>query len=248
MNTVEFILNWLPTAIQVWILALLIKKQLYRRFPIFFVYTAGLILAGFVRASTSTTTQYFYIYWWSEVLIVALSVWAIHESFSAIFGIFYRLPWFRMLWPGVIAVVWGFGVWRAWVHPLAHFGRGRTMLMTAAIFSAYTIVGLVILFFLLVRIVRVRWHLYEFNIVYGLGLSFAGEVVALLLRSEFGTRFNWLTKWSPPLTYFLAVAVWLAALLRTEPQIKIDRPPEALLAEMQEDLKIVRRIFRKPTI
>lgn len=107
---------------------------------------------------------------------------------------FYRWPWFRLLWPGVISLVLGFCVWRAWVHPLAHFERGRATLMTAAIFPAYAILGLVLFFFLLVRILRIRWHLYEFNIVYGLGVCFAGEVVALLLRSEFGTRFDWLTE------------------------------------------------------
>jgi len=69
--------------------------------------------------------------------------------------------------------------------------------------------------------------------------------VAALVRSEFGTKFSWLTDWGPPVAYLAAVLVWLSAFLRKEPQIKINTPPEVLLQGMQEDLSIVQRIFRK---
>src|SRR5262249_3391720 len=116
------------------------------------------------------------------------------------------------------------------------------ILISGAITSRFTIVGLVLLFFLLAKLVAARWYLYEFHIVYGLGLSSVGMVTAVLVRSEFGTRFAWLTEWGPPLAYLAAVIIWLAAFLRTEPQIKIDAPVDVLLHEVRHDLSIVERI------
>src|SRR5207245_2597494 len=104
--------------------------------------------------------------------------------------------------------------------------------------------GLVLLFFLLCKLVITRWHLYEFHIVYGFGISSGGMVGGVLLRSEFGTKFGWLTVWGPPLAYLLGVIVWLSAFLRQEPEIKMDTSPEVVLQEMKENLSIMDRIQR----
>jgi hypothetical protein len=245
MNVLEFIIDWLPVTLQVWILVLLARKGLYRRFPLFLLYTLVQIGTGLARAALVGSKDYFEVFWWTAATQALLSVLALHESFRAVFGAFYRLPWFRLLWPGTVALIWAYAAWRAWAHPPLHFTRAGAMLVSVAIVASYTIVGLVFLFFLLVKVIRVRWHLYEFNIVYGIGLTALGMMIAALVRSEFGTKFAWLTEWGPPVAYLAAVLVWLSAFLRKEPQIKIDTPPELLLQEMREDLSIVRRIFRR---
>jgi hypothetical protein len=245
MNVLEFIIDWLPVTLQVWIFVLLARKRLYGRFPLFLLYTFVQIGTGLVLAASVGNKYYYYLYWWTAAIQALLSVLAIHEGFRAVFGTFYRLPWFRRLWPGTVALIWAYAAWRAWVHPPVHVTRANAMLVSVAIVASYTIVGLVLLFFLLVKVVRARWHLYEFNIVYGIGLTALGMMIAALVRSEFGTKFSWLAEWASPLAYFIAVLVWLSAFLRKEPQIKINTPPEVLLQGMQEDLSIVQRIFRK---
>jgi hypothetical protein len=248
MNVLEFTIEWLPVTLQVWIFVLLVRKGLYRRFPLFLLYTLVQIGTGLAQATLVGSKNYFYVYWWSMAMVGLLSVLALHESFRAVFGAFYRLPWFRLLWPGTVALIWAYAAWRAWVHPQIRFTRAGAMLVSEAIVASYTIVGLVLLFFLLVKVIRARWHLYEFNIVYGVGLTALGMMVAALVRSEFGKKFAWLTAWASPVAYLAAVIVWLSAFLRKEPQIKIDTPPEVLLHEMRKDLNIVRRIFRSSRV
>lgn len=245
MKVLEFIIEWLPVTLQLWIIALFLRKRLYRRFPIFFVYTSCQILADVAQAVLVGGKNYFYVYWCSAALIAVLSFLAIHESFLAIFKTFYRLSWFRLLWPGTIILIWTYAAWRAAVNPPLHFTRTGAILVFIAIVASYTIVGLALLFFLLFKIVRIRSHLYEFSIVYGLGLAALGMMIAALLRSEFGTKYAWVTEWGPPLAYLLGVVVWLSAFLRKEPQVKVDVPPETLLEELQQELKFAKRASKR---
>jgi hypothetical protein len=245
MHALEFIIDWLPVTLQAWILFLLCKKGLYRRFPLFLLYTVVQIVTGLVSAAAVGSKIYFDLYWWTIAVQGLLSVLALHEGFRAVFGTFYRLPWFRRLWPATVTVIWAYAAWRAWVHPPLRFTRAGAMLVSVAIVASYTIVGLVLLFFLVVKVVRARYRLYEFNIVYGLGITALGLMIAGLVRSEFGTKFAWMTQWATPLAYLVAVLVWLSAFLRKESKIKIEKSPEALLQEMQDDLSIVQRIFRR---
>ncbi len=245
MHALEFIIEWLSIPLEVCILALLVRKSLYRRFPFFFLYMVFATVADVARTVLIGKIVYFYVYWWTNAIADLLSVLAIYESFRAIFGSFYRLAWFRFVWPGAITAIWIYCIWQAAVHPPPHFGRTGAILISGVIASSFTIVGLVLLFFLLVKLVVTRWYLYEFHIVYGLGISSVGMVVAVLVRSEFGKKFVWLTEWGPLLAYLLAVFVWLSALLRKEPQIKIDTPPEVLLQDMRDDLNIVERISKR---
>jgi hypothetical protein len=245
MKALELTIEWLPVTLQAWIIVLVVKKNLHRRFPLFLLYTVVQIGTFLARAALLGSKSYFALYWWTAAIQAVLSLLALHESFRAIFGPFYRLPWFRLLWPATVSLIWAYAAWRAWVHPPLRFTRAGAMLVSVAIVASYTIVGLVLLFFLLVRIVRARWHPYEFNIVYGLGITALGLMIAALVRSEFGKKFAWMTEWGTPLAYLIAVLVWLSAFLRKESQIKIEKPPEVLLQEMQDDLNIVQRIFRR---
>jgi len=242
MKALEISTEWLPLALQAWLLILLVNKGLSRRFPLFLLYIVSQIVTGLARATLISNKSYFYVYWWTAGIEALLSFLAIHESFRAVFRAFYRLQWFRMLWPGAIALIWAYAAWRAWANPPSHFTRTGAMLVSVAIVASYTIVGLALLFFLLVKIVRIRWHLYEFSIVYGIGFALLGMMIAALVRSEFGKKFAFMTEWGPPLAYLVGVLVWISAFLRTEPEIRIDTPPDVLLRGMRENLNVVRKI------
>src|SRR5260221_898413 len=176
MHALEFMIDWLPVTFQAWILFLLCRKSLYRRFPLFLFYTAVQIATGLVLAASVKSRMYFDLYWSTTAVQGLLSVLALHESFRAVFGTFYRLPWFRRLWPATVSLIWAYAAWRAWVHPQVRFTRTGAMLVSVAIVASYTIVGLVLLFFLVVKVVRARYRIYEFNIVYGLGITSLGLI------------------------------------------------------------------------
>lgn len=242
MHALEFVIVWLSIPLRVGLVVLLLQKNLQRRFPFFFAYAAYVALADLVRHFVLGKAALFSVYWWTEAFSFALSLLAIYESFQAIFGIYRRFLWFRLLWPGTIAIIWTYSAWRAWVHPPTSVTRGGAILISVAILSAYTIVGLMILFFGLVRLVITRWYPYEFHIVAGLGLTSAGMVAAGIVRSQFGMRFPWFIAWAYPIASLIAVVVWVYGFLQKEPGIIIDQPPEVLLREMKEDLKIIGRI------
>src|SRR5882724_10493412 len=99
MRLLEFILEWLSIPLEVWILVLLIKKGLYRRFPLFFCYMVFATGADLARTVLIGHAAYFYVYWWTYAIADLICVLAIYESFRAIFEAFYRLAWFRFVWP-----------------------------------------------------------------------------------------------------------------------------------------------------
>lgn len=242
MHVLELLIEWLPSPLLAWLLFLLLRKNLGHRFPFFLAYVLYVTPIHLVRQILFGTSIHFLVYWTTEAVSFFLSLLAMYESFRAIFGIYRRFLWFRLLWPSTIALIWTYSAWRAWVHPPTSVTQGGAILISVAILSAYTIVGLMILFFSLVRIVITLWYPYEFHIVAGLGLASAGMVAAGLVRSQFGTRFPWFIAWAYPMATLAAVIVWIAGFLRRETPIMIDRPPEELLREMREDLKIIARI------
>jgi len=243
MHALEFVIAWVTLPLRAWLVYLLLRKKLHRRFPLFFAFAFYSTLVDLLRHFLLGKTGLFSsVYWLTEALSFVLSLLAMYESFQAIFGIYRRFFWFRLLWPGTIAVIWTYSAWRAWVHPPTSITRGGVLLISVAILSAYTIVGLMILFFSLVKLIITRWYPYEFHIVAGLGLTSAGLVAAGVVRSQFGTRFPWFIAWAYPIASLLAVMLWIRGFLITEAPIVIQQPPEKLLQEMKEDLKIIRRI------
>jgi hypothetical protein len=163
MHVLEFIIEWLSIPLEAWILVLLVRKSLYRRFPWFFSYMVYATVTDVARTVLIGRAVYFYVYWGTAAIAYLVAVFAIYESFRAIFRVFYRLAWFRFVWPGAITVIWIYCIWRAWVHPPPHFGRSGAILISGVIASSFTIVGLVLLFFLLVKVVIKRWYLFGWH-------------------------------------------------------------------------------------
>ena len=75
-----------------------------------------------------------------------------------------------------------------------------------------------------------------------------GSLVAFLLRSEFGTKFDPVVRIAPPIAYIIGVAIWLATFLKAEPE----RPeaawaakltPEQMITELKRHTKTVKGIL-----
>ena len=98
MNALGLTIEWLPVALQAWIFVIFLRKQLYRRFPVFFVYTLCQIATGLVRGSSLGSRNYFYVYWWSAAIIAILSFLSLHESFRSIFSLRPQPGRVRWMW------------------------------------------------------------------------------------------------------------------------------------------------------
>ena len=239
-------LEWSSVALQVWILVLMGRRNLYRRFPIFSVYTAYLIAATILRSVfLSRPHIYFYVYWFTEPGEILLAVLAVHESFRAVFRAFYLVWWFRLLFPGAIAVALGYSAWKAYAHPPQHANAAGAAIISAAVAAQYVIVCVSVLFFFLLRVFQVRWRLYEFRIVFGFGISALAVAFAGLVRSETGTRFSFLSEWLPGVAYLLAVLIWVSAMHGKEPKNGHGIAGKLSNEELVEELRLHLRNLKK---
>lgn len=242
MQVLDFMIEWLPTPLLVWLIGVMLRKSLRRRFPCFFLYATYITPTHLLRQILFGTSAHFWVYWSTEAVSFILSLLAVYENFQALFGDYRRFAWFRWLWPGTIAIIWAYSVWRAWVHPPASGTRAGALLISVALSSAYTIVGLMVVFFVLAGLVLTRWYPYEFHIVGGLGLASLGMVASAVTRAQFRGRFAWFSAFAYPIASLLAVTLWVRGFLIREAPIRVEQSPEVLLQEMNQDFKIVKRI------
>ena len=142
----------------------------------------------------------------------------------------------------------GVAVLRIILLPRPAFSLFTTTVLGLEIAVGFLQFGIFILFIILVRLFHLRWGQHAAGIVFGYGVSAAGSLVAFLLRSEFGTKFNPLVRIAPPIAYIIGVAIWLATFLKAEP----GRPeaawaatltPEQMITELKQHTKTVKGIL-----
>ena len=151
----------------------------------------------------------------------------------------------RGIVPAVIAVI---ALLRAaFFRPPNHSPLAVT-LISLEIAVGFLQFGIFILFIILVRLFHLRWGQHAAGIVFGFGVSAAGSLVAFLLRSEFGTKFNPLAGIAPPIAYIIGVAIWLATFLKAEPgrteaAWSATLTPEQMITELKRHTKTVKGIL-----
>jgi hypothetical protein len=100
------------------------------------------------------------------------------------------------------------------------------------------------------RLFHLRWGQHAAGIVFGYGVSAAGSLVAFLLRSGFGTKYDPVIRIAPTIAYIIGVAIWLATFLKAEPE----RPeaawatkltPEQMITELRRYTKTVKGILTR---
>jgi hypothetical protein len=132
--------------------------------------------------------------------------------------------------------------------PRPAFSSFTTTILGLEIAVGFLQFGIFTLFIILVRLFHLRWGQHAAGIVFGFGVSAAGALVAFLLRSEFGTKFDPVVRIAPPIAYIIGVAIWLATFLKVEPV----RPetawaatltPEQMLTELKRHTKTVKGIL-----
>lgn len=251
MKTAELALALGATFLQLYLLILLSVRGFYRYFPVFFAYI------GFSVASTTlglaarnNPTVYLRLYWVSEALYVLLAFWALLEVFKSVFRSFYHLPWFRFLFPGIGVLMLSVATVRSIMRPPAEVNRAFAVIIFLELAVRFLQLGILFLFFALVRFFHMMWKQHAFGIALGFGVSAAGSLVVFLLRSEFGTKLDYVVRITPPIAYTLAVAVWLLTFLAPQPAAPLQGKasaltPEEMLAEIRLYSKAVKQILKR---
>jgi len=227
-----------PAVLQGSILLVMIRRRLFREFPLFFTYTAFEVVyfaSRFPLYLEAEYNKFFYISWIGKNVEMALGFAVIYEIFSHVFrpypalaqlgNILFRWGVVILLFVVTIATasVPGNGI----VQALLLLERGLSIIQC----------GLLLLLFLFSSYFGLTWRHYVFGI--GLGFGFFGTVllVTAALHAQLGPVFDNPANLIEPLAYNCSVFIWISYLLRPEPvQRSIDFKPDDGLQEWNHEL------------
>ena len=229
----------------------LARRKLARKFPLFLSYIILAILIELFRLLLLGDYQlYFKVYWATEALYAILALLALYEAFHDVFIIDYRdYSWFWMVFPGAVLVLTIVFAGYALLHPVA----GASPIITL-ILSFETVVNCVkgwlfVMFLALAWLLMgERWPTYPYGVVLGFAVSTTGTLLSYRLFSIFGTKASWLGKYGPPVSYILAVAIWIGScFLPPEPEDRWKNftTTEEALATVRQYMKALRWIAGK---
>ncbi|MGZ7050755.1 MAG: hypothetical protein ACXVJL_13195 [Candidatus Angelobacter sp.] len=249
MKNVELVLAAVGTGLQALLCLLLLARRVFRGFPIFFVFSSFSVLGTILLWNVRNDAQlYSTIYWIYDALGVFLTFFSLQEAFRSVFRNFLGLRWFRWLFPGIGILMIGVAVLRIILVPRPAYSLFTTTIIALEIGVGLLQFGIFSLFIVMVRIFHLRWRQHPVGIVFGFGIDAAGSLVAYLLRSEFGTKFDPVVRIAPAIAYIIGVTVWLATFLKAESA----RPegtwataltPEQMIAELRRHTKTVKGIL-----
>jgi hypothetical protein len=253
VNKLDIFLGLIPLVFQTCLAILLVCRRLYRVFPFFLAYTVFAVAAESYKfmlvPNQMSTRKYFYVYWGAEAIYALLGFLAIHEVFRRVFESFNGLPWFKFLLPTVGLFMLGIAVLIPLVHPAV-----QTPPLLETIFSLQIAVrclqlGIFFLIFLLAQVFNLDYRQYAFGIAVGFGIASIGILSATLLRTGSGLKFIMFYEYFPIVTYCIAVTVWLASFVRSEPSDSFRDfrhlfTPQLFVEQMQRYKREVRGIFR----
>ena len=234
--------------LQLFLMAVLLRRKLQREFHFFLAYITASILIVFIRLCfTADPAVYFYVYWATEAIYAVLGLLVLHQVFRRVFREFYSYwLWFWLLFPAVAGVMTMISIWYGIRYAPKQYYFATKVILIAGITVNFMRAGLFALFFLLVSFFGLRWRNYAFAIVLGFAVSAMGALGAYWLLSEFGTH-TILVTYIVPVSYICAVVLWLIVFSRPEPKQdwSLTIRPEELLQEVREYAKMLKALRRR---
>jgi hypothetical protein len=223
------------------LMSLLLRRKLYRFYPIFFAYAVYNVALNiglyFARASYSA---YFYIYWAGEVLGVALCFGAIYEIFANLFSRYDALRTFVSVlfkWSAAVLVIGGIALTKV-VSTDSYPLIGSLLVVQRSIAAVQT--GLLILLFFSASSLGITWRHYAFGISAGFGALGCTNLVTLSIRTQIGNHIANLYTVAHLAAYIAAQVIWLSYFARFEPAVPvIDTAPKSNLDDWNQTLRQV---------
>lgn len=223
--------------LEVLLMVLLFRRGVRRHFPVFFAYV---LVAGPVTAARLVTAShyhlYFYLYWWSNAVLLLLGLAALHEVFRWVYEGFYSFWWFRLLYFGAIAAVLIISIQHALFNPPVQADPLIGLILNIGIAVNLLQAGIAALFGVLAKPFVIEFRRYPFGIAGGFAASSLGPFIGYFVRSVFGNKFDSFTQNASAVAYILALVLWLIAFWRPEPEESAWNPP----MPPEEMLRLVR--------
>src|SRR5215472_13763508 len=249
MTVRDLILSFTAPAILLVLALIIVRRRLYREFPLFFTYVVFSAVVGALRETAiDHRFLYFWLYWITEALYGILALLVLREVFNRVFALPYEdYRWFRFLLPAALFIILGFSFLEAVIHPS---GGGYIPRLITAIYwfdlGVHALEGTVLLLVVaLIVVFPVAWRQHEFGILAGFGVSACITILADLMMLQAGSRYETFFRYGPPIAYVLATFVWLHAFLlpaQSRPQSQLH--PDEMLEIVRRSRKLLEKIER----
>jgi hypothetical protein len=228
-------------ALEICLVIALLRRDVRRHLPFFFVFVLISASASSARMVTvSHYHAYFYVFWSSEALFLLFGLAALNEVFHWLYEGFFRLRWFQFVYYGVIALVLLVTVRNAMVNPPIQAEPLLSVILDIGIAVNLLQLGIAALFGALKNPLGIAFRRYPFGIAAGFAVSSMGPFIGYLARSVFGTRTDTFAQNASAVAYILALAVWVATFAWPEPEGRAWTPPMA----PEEMLRVARAYLR----
>lgn len=247
-NVIIRVLWYVPLTLQISILAVMLRRELARVFPVFFAYTLVVVLRELVLLFLSYNTNlYSLVYWSGEGMAVLLSLAVILEVLQFLIHPFQFLtPLLRATWIlGAVATLAAIGM-----YMLSGGGTGADRVLESIVLAeraarVLQVFLLIIVIGLLSRL-GLTWHRYSIGIVAGFGI-YSGLDLAVL---EFGVHLRSLANQGyvllRPAAYNIAAVIWAMYFLRLGAEKPVLPLPSADLAGCNEVLtEYIQQCYRR---
>lgn len=229
MNALTFFSFVVTILLQSCIIFLLLRRELQKRLFCFLLCSLYWLAVAIIRFATFRhRSLYFDVYWITSLVGFVFVVLALWESFSGIFWLETKQPWFRWVFWSCVSAVVTYAALRAWFSPPRGMTLGAATQVNLEIGRDYLIIAFSMLYFGLLRFFKVIGHQRESTIIWGFGISALMAALGFLIRSVFVTKFTFLSTWLPYFGFIIAELAWTRNLLRKEQDEKVPEPEISL--------------------
>lgn len=226
--------------------AVLVRHRLYRQFPFFFLYScysiAASILVNALEPSAGQAT-FIKIYSATEALYALTGLLAMYESFRRALRVYYfSKRWFSLVPVTTILVILLVSTWALRRQAPVQADTLGTFYLSFVLAADYMLAGFFGLFVILVFFSQAPSQRYTFGIMKGFGLFSIVGMLADLLRSEFGTRWDFFFSYAPSVAYILGCLIWLGAFLATDE--RKHRPGPGAVVDLDEIQELLSKLTK----
>ena len=199
-----FFANWFGLPALALLAILLVYRRWHRVFPLFLVYVVGTELIGIARLVSLRAQLYARIYWISDAIFASLALLATYELFfKRLFPAFYRVRFYRTLFPATAILVTGGAV-------LVAFLGGHFSILAKTIHLYLFIRSAVLFFFVALMLIMGRqWTRQEFGIAFGFGLDVSTALLLLGTWTHNISGRSGAIAISSVIAYDLACIIWI---------------------------------------